>query len=280
MLIYCRFLHQPARRCRRRHLASPHKSTRTNRQASIHALPRARDDPRARPHRIRPIRARLNHVPAGSSVRRKRLSMEQLRGHRLVLRRWSIGHRILIMGKTHWRSSYDPLFACQPTYCLLQRAERSGVGGGHPRGRSVSADLLPGRSRICARNKRSEYVAKHSKPVVHGNSVWVSGFVFRDPRKRVTTADDIPVQKVGYYLPFAAASSAISAVGNGLVSTFSPRTKTATWIGYQIILGGGRGIGMQTVRRGGFISSSGSNLTFGDRESSLSRMRCRRRRSL
>ncbi|KAJ4303017.1 hypothetical protein N0V90_001908 [Kalmusia sp. IMI 367209] len=51
--------------------------------------------------------------------------------------------------------------------------------------------------------------------------------------------------KVGYYLPFAAAGSAISALGNGLVTMFSPITKTATWIGYQIILGCGRGIGMQ-----------------------------------
>ena len=69
---------------------------------------------------------------------------------------------------------------------------------------------------------------------------------------RAITADNHPVQKVGYYLPFAAAGSAISAVGNGLVSMFSPSTKTATWIGYQIILGSGRGIGMQMVRRSRF----------------------------
>ncbi|KAF2811345.1 efflux pump protein [Mytilinidion resinicola] len=54
------------------------------------------------------------------------------------------------------------------------------------------------------------------------------------------------IQKVGFYLPFAAVGSAISAVGNGLVSMFSPSTKTGMWIGYQIVLGGGRGIGMQT----------------------------------
>ncbi|KAF1362295.1 efflux pump protein [Lizonia empirigonia] len=53
------------------------------------------------------------------------------------------------------------------------------------------------------------------------------------------------VPKVGYYLPFAATGSAISAVGNGLVSMFSPSTSTARWIGYQIVLGSGRGIGMQ-----------------------------------
>ncbi|KAL3472453.1 major facilitator superfamily-domain-containing protein [Aspergillus californicus] len=53
------------------------------------------------------------------------------------------------------------------------------------------------------------------------------------------------VQRMGYYLPFAAAGSAISAVGNGIVSMFAPDTPTAKWIGYQIVLGSGRGIGMQ-----------------------------------
>lgn len=56
------------------------------------------------------------------------------------------------------------------------------------------------------------------------------------------------MQKLGYYLPFAAAGSAISAVGNGLVTMFAPSTPTGKWIGYQIVLGSGRGIGMQMVR--------------------------------
>ncbi|KAF1979463.1 efflux pump [Bimuria novae-zelandiae CBS 107.79] len=52
------------------------------------------------------------------------------------------------------------------------------------------------------------------------------------------------VPKIGYYLPFAAAGSAISALRKGLVSTFAPNTPTHRWVGYQIILGSGRGIGM------------------------------------
>ncbi|KAM0813450.1 putative Major facilitator superfamily domain-containing protein [Seiridium cardinale] len=55
----------------------------------------------------------------------------------------------------------------------------------------------------------------------------------------------ILIQRVGYYLPFAVISGAISAIGNGLVSTCTPWTETARWAGYQILLGGGRGIGMQ-----------------------------------
>lgn len=55
------------------------------------------------------------------------------------------------------------------------------------------------------------------------------------------------LQRMGYYLPFAAASGAISAIGNGLVSTYTPWTETARWAGYQVLLGAGRGLGMQMV---------------------------------
>lgn len=64
----------------------------------------------------------------------------------------------------------------------------------------------------------------------------------------VTVTNALVVPKVGFYLPFAAVGSAISALGNGLVSTFAPNTPTHRWVGYQIILGSGRGIGMQMVR--------------------------------
>ncbi|KAF7516627.1 hypothetical protein G7054_g14076 [Neopestalotiopsis clavispora] len=53
------------------------------------------------------------------------------------------------------------------------------------------------------------------------------------------------VTKLGYYLPWPIASGALSAIGNGLVSTFTPTTTTGQWVGYQIILGIGRGAGMQ-----------------------------------
>ncbi|KAI6767317.1 hypothetical protein HG530_005326 [Fusarium avenaceum] len=55
----------------------------------------------------------------------------------------------------------------------------------------------------------------------------------------------ILVQKVGYYLPFASASAVLSAIGFGLASTMGPYTSTATWAGYQILVGFGRGLGLQ-----------------------------------
>ncbi|KAF4151948.1 hypothetical protein CNMCM6069_002803 [Aspergillus lentulus] len=42
---------------------------------------------------------------------------------------------------------------------------------------------------------------------------------------------------LGYYLPFLLAGGAISAVGYGLLSTLSPTTSVAKWIGYQILYG-------------------------------------------
>lgn len=53
------------------------------------------------------------------------------------------------------------------------------------------------------------------------------------------------VGRLGYYLPWIVASSSLSAVALGLVSTFSPTTSVGKWIGYQVLLGFSRGLGMQ-----------------------------------
>lgn len=55
------------------------------------------------------------------------------------------------------------------------------------------------------------------------------------------------VSKLGFYLPWAIFSAVLSSVGSGLISTWTVGTNTGTWIGYQIILGVGRGAGMQMV---------------------------------
>ena len=53
------------------------------------------------------------------------------------------------------------------------------------------------------------------------------------------------VGKVGYYLPFSVFSAILLAVGAGLISTFGPYEDTGKWIGYQILVGAGRGSGLQ-----------------------------------
>ncbi|KAF2259657.1 putative MFS multidrug transporter [Lojkania enalia] len=50
---------------------------------------------------------------------------------------------------------------------------------------------------------------------------------------------------VGYYIPVALFSCVLLSVGSGLISTFQPDTATGKWIGYQILYGAGRGLGLQ-----------------------------------
>ncbi|KAJ7460118.1 DHA14-like major facilitator [Mycena galericulata] len=53
------------------------------------------------------------------------------------------------------------------------------------------------------------------------------------------------ITSVGYYTPFMIASSVITAVGTGLVSTFKVNTNHTKWIPYQLICGLGVGFGLQ-----------------------------------
>lgn len=43
-------------------------------------------------------------------------------------------------------------------------------------------------------------------------------------------------------------SGILAAISSGLIATFTPFTSVGKWIGYQILSGFGRGIGMQIVR--------------------------------
>ncbi|KAJ0413779.1 major facilitator superfamily domain-containing protein [Aspergillus carlsbadensis] len=52
-----------------------------------------------------------------------------------------------------------------------------------------------------------------------------------------TMVSGVLISVLGYYLPFLLAGGAISAVGYGLLSTLSPTTSVAQWIGYQILYG-------------------------------------------
>ncbi|KAI0886808.1 major facilitator superfamily domain-containing protein [Annulohypoxylon maeteangense] len=52
------------------------------------------------------------------------------------------------------------------------------------------------------------------------------------------------VQRIGYFPPFILMGTALNAVGCGLLSLFSLYTPTGHWIGFQIIMGAGRGLTM------------------------------------
>ncbi|KAK4224695.1 major facilitator superfamily domain-containing protein [Podospora fimiseda] len=53
------------------------------------------------------------------------------------------------------------------------------------------------------------------------------------------------VSKLGYYLPWSVGAGMLLTVGCGLISTYGPETGLSKWIGYQAVLGLGRGLGMQ-----------------------------------
>ncbi len=57
------------------------------------------------------------------------------------------------------------------------------------------------------------------------------------------------VRVSGYYLPWSVLAGILLSVGSGLISTCSPWTRTGAWVGFQVILGAGRGLGMQMVRQ-------------------------------
>ncbi|KAI2463364.1 MFS general substrate transporter [Annulohypoxylon bovei var. microspora] len=52
------------------------------------------------------------------------------------------------------------------------------------------------------------------------------------------------VQRIGYFPPFILIGTALNVIGCGLLSLFTPYTPASHWIGFQIIMGAGRGITM------------------------------------
>ncbi len=55
------------------------------------------------------------------------------------------------------------------------------------------------------------------------------------------------VQRTGYYLPEVVGGNSLVVVGAALMSTMKPDTTEGEWIGYQILLGAGRGFVLQLV---------------------------------
>ncbi|KAL4953937.1 major facilitator superfamily domain-containing protein [Aspergillus filifer] len=65
------------------------------------------------------------------------------------------------------------------------------------------------------------------------------------PTMIFAAACGVLVTKIGYYLPFALLSGIIVTIGSALLTTLTPTTATRNWIGFQIISGMGRGMGVQ-----------------------------------
>lgn len=68
-----------------------------------------------------------------------------------------------------------------------------------------------------------------------------------------TVSTGMATQVTGYYLPWILAGAAIAATGYGALSTLSPTTSSAKWIGYQVLYGIGCGTGSSGVS---FVASA------------------------
>lgn len=80
---------------------------------------------------------------------------------------------------------------------------------------------------------------------------YIDNLIRGSPANGATT-----VGKSGYYLPWSVLAGVFLSLGSGLISTYSPSTSIGEWIGYQVLLGAGRGIGMQMVCSSQTLSSS------------------------
>ncbi|GAB1202345.1 hypothetical protein APSETT445_000957 [Aspergillus pseudonomiae] len=60
-----------------------------------------------------------------------------------------------------------------------------------------------------------------------------------------TTASGVVVAAIGQFAPFMILGTILTSVGGGLLTLFNPTTTTAQWIGYQVLVGVGIGVGWQ-----------------------------------
>lgn len=60
-----------------------------------------------------------------------------------------------------------------------------------------------------------------------------------------TTLAGVAVAAIGYYAPFMIVASILTSIGGGLLTLLNPSIPSAVWIGFQVLVGFGIGIGWQ-----------------------------------
>ncbi|KAK7703200.1 hypothetical protein SLS64_009176 [Diaporthe eres] len=69
--------------------------------------------------------------------------------------------------------------------------------------------------------------------------------------------------RLGHYMPFVYAAAIFMPIGIGLATTFSLRTPTSHWIGYEILIGIGIGAGFQQARVAAQVTLPAEDLPLG-----------------
>lgn len=96
------------------------------------------------------------------------------------------------------------------------------------------------------------FIASYFLPIyfqsIQGSSPFTSG-VHMLPgilsQMLMAVVSGLGVSKLGYYLPWAVSASVVMTIGSALIATWSTTTGIGKWIGYQVILGLGRGAALQ-----------------------------------
>lgn len=98
----------------------------------------------------------------------------------------------------------------------------------------------------------STFIASYFLPIyfqsIQGSSPFTSGVHMLPSilsQMLMAVVSGVGISKLGYYLPWAVFAGAIMTIGSGLIATWSTTTGMGKWIGYQIILGMGRGAALQ-----------------------------------
>ncbi|OAA41411.1 Major facilitator superfamily domain, general substrate transporter [Cordyceps fumosorosea ARSEF 2679] len=60
-----------------------------------------------------------------------------------------------------------------------------------------------------------------------------------------TTLAGVAVTIIGYYAPFMIAATVLTSIGGGLLTLLNPSASSAVWIGFQVLVGFGIGVGWQ-----------------------------------
>ena len=240
-----RFLHQPPHWRRVCHTSVRDTHTRPSRQKQGREKHSSRNSVKTRYWRILLIRAMCNHVPNGAWVGWNKICLEQCNCHWAPLRGCRHVGYLCDLGISTWRWRHDSISHVAEKRSVVVLHGHRFVLWWSAHIHVLLADIFSSCERSGSFPEWCFHLTWHTESDVDGCCIWRFRWVSQVRTEDITYPRT--VGKLGYYLPWIASSGAIVAVAAGLISTFTPHTPTARWVGYQFLAGMGRGCGMAMV---------------------------------
>ncbi|KAF4637539.1 hypothetical protein G7Y89_g534 [Cudoniella acicularis] len=100
---------------------------------------------------------------------------------------------------------------------------------------------------LCWENRRGGYGYVWFQTVLGVNPIRSGAYFMATAATLIasTLVTGVLAAKLGSPIIFSIIGNALAAIGGGLMSTFTPSTRTGIWVGYQILTGAGRGMTVQ-----------------------------------